>query len=120
MQAPEDIRVVLGCGVLAEVNCPGMERISQHGFQCVLRHPSPSGRTRRFSADSVRGRRTRPSREGSARARFRSSHSCVWVQRYHHTPQAGPWPWAWAWALVLVRLVESCRLAAAVGLGESS
>ena len=40
-QAPEDIRGVLGCGELAGMDSLGMERIGQHGFLCVLRHPSP-------------------------------------------------------------------------------
>ena len=42
--------------------------------------------------DYLRGRRTRPSMEGSARAHFRSDHSCVSVQRCHHSPWAGHWP----------------------------
>ena len=53
-------------------------------------HP-PAGLRRQFSADTLRGRRTRPSREGSVRANFRSSQSCVWVQRCHHCPWAGLW-----------------------------
>ena len=40
-QALEDIRVVLGCGELAGVDSLGMERIGQHNFPCVPRHPSP-------------------------------------------------------------------------------
>ena len=33
--------MVLGCGDLAGVDSLGMELMSQHGFQCGLRHPSP-------------------------------------------------------------------------------
>ena len=73
-QAPEDIRVVLGRGEVAGVDSQGVERIGQHGFPCVLRHPAPAGRRRQFSTDPLRGRWTRPSREGSPRAHFRSSH----------------------------------------------
>ena len=40
-QASEDIRVVLGCGGVAQVGSLRMERISQHGFPCGLWHPSP-------------------------------------------------------------------------------
>ena len=43
-----------------------------------------AGWWRQFSTDPQRGRRTRPSREGSAQAHFRSSQSCVWDQRCHH------------------------------------
>ena len=67
-------------------------------------HP-PTGWSRQFSAYSLLARRTRPSKEGSVQALFRSSQSCVWVQRYHHGPRAGPWPWAevlvWAWVCVV-------------------
>ena len=40
-QASEDIRVVLRCEELGEVDSLGMERIGQHGFPCGLRHPTP-------------------------------------------------------------------------------
>ena len=40
-QAPEDIRVVLGCGEVAGVDSLGVERIGQHGFPCGLRDPPP-------------------------------------------------------------------------------
>ena len=40
-QASEDIRVVPGCGEVAEVNSLGKERSSQHGFPCGLWHPTP-------------------------------------------------------------------------------
>ena len=73
LQAPEDIRVVLGRGEVAGVDSQGVERID-----------------RQFSTDPLRGRWTRPSREGSPRAHFRSSQRCVWVQRCHHCPWAGP------------------------------
>ena len=56
-------------------------------------HPPASWR-RRFSADPLQAGWTRLSREGSARAHFRSSQSCVWVKHRHHCPWAGPWPWA--------------------------
>ena len=61
-------------------------------------HPH-AGRRRQFSTDPLRGRWTRPLREGSPRAHFRSSQSCVRVQRCHHCPWAGLWSWAeeWAW-----------------------
>ena len=41
LQAPEDIRVVLGRGEVAGVDSQGVERIGQHGFPCGLRHPPP-------------------------------------------------------------------------------
>ena len=80
-------------------------------------HP-PAGWRRRFSAVPLRGRWTRPSREGSAGAHFRSSQSCVWVQRRHHCPWAVPWPSAeeWAW----VGVIWSWGLVAVAGLGEYS
>ena len=37
----QDIRVVVGCGEVAQVNSLGMERIGQHGFPCGLWHPPP-------------------------------------------------------------------------------
>ena len=40
-QAPEDIRVVLGPRWVAGVDSEGVERISQPGFPCGLRHPAP-------------------------------------------------------------------------------
>ena len=40
-QAPEDIRVVLGCEELAGVDSLRVERMGQHGFPCGLQHPSP-------------------------------------------------------------------------------
>ena len=40
-QAPEDIRVVPGCGEAAGEDSQGVERIGQHGFPCGLRHPPP-------------------------------------------------------------------------------
>ena len=103
-QAPGDIRVVLGRGEVAGVDSQGVERIGQHGFPCGLQHPPP--------------RWTRPSREGSPRAHFRSSQSCVWVQRCHHCSWAGLRSWAeeWAW----VGVTWSWGPAAVVGLGDSS
>ena len=41
LQAPEDIQVVLGRGEVAGADSQGVERISQHGFPCGLRHPAP-------------------------------------------------------------------------------
>ena len=41
LQAPEDIRVVLGREKIPGVNSQGVERIGQHGFPCGLRHPPP-------------------------------------------------------------------------------
>ena len=41
LQAPEDIRVVLGRGEVAGMDSQGLERIGQHGFPCGLRHPPP-------------------------------------------------------------------------------
>ena len=79
---------------------------------------APAGWRRRFSAYPLQGWWTRPSREGSARANFCSSQSCVWVQLCHHFPWAGPWPWAEAWAWVCV--VGALGLVAVVGPGESS
>ena len=40
LQAPEDIRVVLGLGEVAGVDSQGLEGIGQHGFPCGLRHPA--------------------------------------------------------------------------------
>ena len=57
-----------GAGRLGGVNSLGLERIGQHGFPCGLWHPAPR---RLFSADPLRGRWTRPSRKGSARAQLR-------------------------------------------------
>ena len=91
--ASDHIQMVLGCGELPVVDSLRMERISQHRFPCALRHPSPRGRSRQFSAHSLRGHRTRPLREGSARAHFRNTQSCVWVQRCNHGPKVRPWPW---------------------------
>ena len=67
-----------------------MQRISQHGFPCVQRHPSPL-----WPEPAVLRRQTRSSRKCPARVHFRNSHSCVWVQCCHHGPGAGPW-WMWA------------------------
>ena len=69
--------MVLGWGGLAGMHSLGMGasgRLASHATFGI--HP-PAGESRRFSADSLRGRQTRPSREGSAGAHFRSSHSCV-------------------------------------------
>ena len=41
LQAPEDIRVVLGRGEVAGVDSQGVGRIGQHGFPCGLRHLHP-------------------------------------------------------------------------------
>ena len=41
LQAPGDIRVVLGRGEVAGVDSLGVERIGQHGFPCSLWHPTP-------------------------------------------------------------------------------
>ena len=105
-QAPEDIRVVLGS---ASASMPS------HAA-CGI-HP-PAGRRRQFSTDPLRGRWTRPSREGSPPAHFRSSQSCVWVQRCHHCPWAGLRSWAeeWAW----VGVTGSWAPVAVAGLGDSS
>ena len=118
-QAPEDVRVVLGRGEVPGVDSQGVERIGQHGFPCGLRQPPPpAGRRRPFSTDPLRGRWTRPSREGSPRAHFRSSQSCVWVQRCHHCSWAGLRSWGeeWAW----VGVTGSWGPAAVAGLGDSS
>ena len=88
-QAPEDIRVVLGRGEVAGVDSLGVERIGQPGFPCSLWHPPPAGWWRQFSTDPLRGRWTRPSRGGSARAHFCSSRSCLSVQRCHRCPVGG-------------------------------
>ena len=40
-QAPEDMRVVLGCREVAGADSQGVERIGQHGFPCGPRHPAP-------------------------------------------------------------------------------
>ena len=54
-QAAEDIRVVLGRGEVAGVDSQGVEGISQHGFPCALRHPTPHRLEAQFSADPLRG-----------------------------------------------------------------
>ena len=41
LQAPEDIRVVLGRGEVGGVYSQGVERIGLHGFPCGLWHPPP-------------------------------------------------------------------------------
>ena len=41
LQAPGDIRVVLGRREAAGVDSQGVEPIGQHGFPCGLRHPPP-------------------------------------------------------------------------------
>ena len=94
----EDIRVVLGRWEVAGVDSLGVERIVQHGFQCGRLHPAPGRLEAAVLYRLLRGCWTRPSREGSARAYFRSSESCVWVQPCHHCPWAGPWPCAEVWA----------------------
>ena len=118
-QAPEDIRVVFGRGEVAVVDSQGPELIGQHGFPCSLRHPTPASWRRQFSTDPLRVRWTKPWREGSARAHFRSSQSCVWVQRCYQCPWAGPRSWAEesAW----VGVTGSWGLLGTVaGLGDSS
>ena len=40
LQAPEDIRLVLGRGEVEGVDSLGVERIVQHGFPCILWHPA--------------------------------------------------------------------------------
>ena len=78
----------------------------------------PASWRRQFSTDPLRGLWTRPSREGSARAYFSISQSCVWVQRCHHCPWAGPRSWAEDWACMGV--TGSWGLVAVDGLGDSS
>ena len=117
-QAPEDIRVVLGRGEVAEVDSQGVERIGQLGFPCSLWHPPPRRLEAAVLHQPLAGPVARPSGKGSARAHFCSSQSCVWVQRHHHWPRAGPWPWAeeWAW----VGVMWSFGLVAVAGMGDSS
>ena len=97
-QAPEDIRVVLGRGEVAGLDSQGVERIGQHGFPCSLRHPPPC--------------------QPAPRAHFRSSQSCVWVQRCHHCSCAGLRSWAeeWAW----LGVTGSWGPVAVAGLEDSS
>ena len=116
-QEPEDIWVVLGCGEVAGGTPRGWSASASMASDAACRIQPPAGWRRRFSADPLRGRWTRPSREGSARAHFRSSRSCVWVQRCHDCPWAGPWPWAEEWAWVGVMWFRG--LVAVAGLGDS-
>ena len=100
-QAPEDIRVVLGRGEVAGVDCQGVERIGQHGFPCGLRHPPPRWPEAAVLHLPLAGP-TDQALEGGLSpglAHFRSSQSCVWVQRCNHCPWAGLRSWAeeWAW-----------------------
>ena len=118
LQAPEDIRVVLWRGEVAGLDSQGVERIGQHVFPCGLWHPPPAGWRRQFAIDRLRGRWIRPSREGSARTHFCRAQSCVWVQRCHHFPWAGPRSWAGEWAWVGV--TGSWGLVAVAGRGASS
>ena len=118
LQAPEDIRVVLGRGEAAGLDSQGVERIGEHGPHAACGIHPPAGWRRQFSTDTLRGRLTRPAREGSARAHFRSSQSCVWVERRDHCTWAGLRSWAeeWAW----VGVMGSWGLVAVAGLGDSS
>ena len=108
--------MVLGHGEVAEVDSQGVERLGQHGFPCGLRHPPP--RQLEVAVLHRPRNRTRPSREGSVWTHFCSSESCVWVQRCHHCPWAGPRSWAeeWAW----VGVMGLWGLVAVAGLGDSS
>ena len=111
-QAPEDIRVVLGRGEVAGVDSLGVECIGQHGFPCGLWHlipcPLQAAVLCRPLAGPVDQALQGGFREGCQR--------CVWVQRCHHCPWAGPWPcseeWAWVgvmglWGLVAVPGLEN-------------
>ena len=118
LQAPEDIRVVPGCGEVAGWTPRGWSTSASMASHAACGIHPPAGWRWQFSTDPLRGRWTRPSREGSVRAHFRSSQSCVWVQRHHHCPRAGPRSWAeeWAWAGVM----GSRGLVAVAGSGDSS
>ena len=94
LQAPEDIRVVLGRGEVAGMDSRGWSTsASMASYAACGIHPL-AGWGPQFSTNPLRGRWTRPSREGSARAHLRSFQSFVWVQRCHHCPWAGPRSWA--------------------------
>ena len=117
-QAPEDIRVVLGRGRLrGSTPRGGSASASMASHAACGIHP-PAGWRRLFSYAPLRGLWTRPSREDSARTHFRSSQSCVWVQRRHRCPWAGPRSWVeeWAW----VGVMGSWGLGALAVLGDSS
>ena len=117
-QAPEDIRVVLGRAEVAGVDSQrGSASASMASHAACGIHP-PAGWRRQFSTDPLRGRWTRPSREGSAQGHFRGSQSCVRVQRRNHCLWAGPRSWAeeWAW----VGMTGIWGLVAVAGLEDSS
>ena len=117
-QAPEDIRVVLERGKVAGWTPRGWSAWASMASHAACGIHSPAGRRWQFSTDPLRGQWTRHSREGSARAHFRSSQSCVWVQRCHHCRWAGPRSWAEEWAWVVVS--GSWGLVTVAGLGNSS
>ena len=118
LQAPEDIRVVPGRGEVAGVDSQGRRASASMASHAACGIHPPASWRQQFSTDPLRGRWTRPSKEGSARAHFRSSQSCVWVQCRHHCPWARTRSQAeeWAW----VGVMGSWGLTAVVGLGDSS
>ena len=117
-QAPKDIRVVLGRGEVAGMDSQGLERMGQHGFPCGLRHSSPRRPEAPVLHRPLAGPMDQALEGGLPRAHFRSSQSCVWVQRCHHCPWVGLRSWAeeWAW----VGVTGSWGPVAVAGLGDSS
>ena len=117
-QAPEDIRVVLVRGEVAGPDSLGVECIGQHSFPSGLWHPPPRRPEAAVLRRPLAGLFDQVFEGGLCPAHFRSSQSCVWVERCHHCPWAGPWAWAEEWALVGV--MGSWGLVAVAGLGGYS
>ena len=97
------------------VDSLGMERIGQHGFPCVLRHPSPRRLESTALANSLQALKGGLSL--GPLAQLRQLHLGPALQ----SRSTGGFPdLAWARARVWVRVGESWGLAAVVGRWEES